>query len=225
MASWTLSQLMTRVRERADMVNSKFISDDELKRYISASYAELYDLVVGAYEDHYLSDPVSFTISSGANTYDLDANFYKLVGVDYSLNGEWVEIRPFNFNERNRKSYNVRYDNYHPSIRYRLTGSKLRFVPTDEAAGTYRYWYIPLASTLTADADTIDGFNGWEEYVVIDAAIKCLTKEESDVTVLMVEKNAMKERILSASHNRDSGDTQRVTDVRRSYDDHLFYNR
>lgn len=63
-----------------------------------------------------------------------------------------------------------------------------------------------------------DDFNGWSEYVVIDAAIKCLIKEESDVTVLLAEKAAIKKRIEDMAANRDSGEPECVTDVNRGWD-------
>lgn len=65
-------------------------------------------------------------------------------------------------------------------------------------------------SVLQVDGDD---FNGWSEYVIIDAAIKCLIKEESDVQVLMMEKKQVLDRIENMAANRDAGDPERVTDV------------
>ena len=42
----TLADIKLRSREMADMVNSQFVSDDELKRYINASIQELYDVLI-----------------------------------------------------------------------------------------------------------------------------------------------------------------------------------
>jgi uncharacterized protein YdcH (DUF465 family) len=55
---------------------------------------------------------------------------------------------------------------------------------------------------------------GYEEYVVVDAAIKCLQKEESDVQMLMVQKQQLKERIENAASNRDQGEPTAITDSR-----------
>ena len=76
---------------------------------------------------------------------------------------------------------------------------------------------ITPATNLAGGIVQIDGetYNGWEEYVTIDAAIKCLQKEESDVSMLMAQKQAIKNRIHNMAANRDAGDPESVTDVYR----------
>ena len=216
MALWTLAQLREKVRERADMVHSEFVSDTELNGYISQSYAKFYDLITSAFRDDYVNDPVSFTISSG-NTYTFaeDEDFYKLVGVDFYLNGKWVEIRSFNFNQRNVSATALYGRNaYHSTLRYKLMGSRqLIFIPTDQATGTYRYWGIPKAAPLTADTDEIDGYNGWEEFIVWDSAIKCLIKEESDISDHKEERAKIENDILVTAKSRDTGESEKITDV------------
>lgn len=61
--------------------------------------------------------------------------------------------------------------------------------------------------------NVIDGLSGWDEYVVIDAAIKARVKEESDPSVLLQQKGAFIDRIEAAAENRDAGQPQQVTDV------------
>jgi hypothetical protein len=58
-----------------------------------------------------------------------------------------------------------------------------------------------------------DFYTGWDEYIIVDSAIKMLVKEEQDVTGLMVQKNMLKERMITKSQNRDAGEPQTVTDV------------
>ncbi len=67
--------------------------------------------------------------------------------------------------------------------------------------------------TVVSGGDQIDGVNGWEEYIVVDAAIKALQKEESDVSVLMAQKAALTRRIEGAAANRDAGSPLSVTDA------------
>lgn len=216
MATVTLADLKTRCRERADMVDSDFIEDSELLSYINASYAELYDILVSKFEDYYTLDPVGFTISSG-NTYNLPADFYKLRGVDLSLNGRWIPVPKFNFQDRNRTNRTAYKQ------RYRIIGNKLHISPTDNANGTYQLWYIPAYTLLSLDSDELDGVNGWEEYVVIDVAIKMLAKEESSTTQLEREKDAMLRRITNMAENRDIDQPETVTDVDRPDVDDIFW--
>lgn len=83
---------------------------------------------------------------------------------------------------------------------------------------------VTLSSTATAtqpvvilyfwtDSATMDGISGWEEYVIVDAAIKAATKEESDTSELRIQKQSMKERIEALSHGRDAGQAHHVSDA------------
>jgi hypothetical protein len=59
-----------------------------------------------------------------------------------------------------------------------------------------------------------DDLNQWQDYIVVDAAIKCLQKEESDVSVLAATKMALINRINNAASNRDAGTPETVSAVR-----------
>lgn len=216
----TLADLRTRCRERADMENSNFISPTELLSYINMSYAELYDLLVSRFEDYYLLD-TELTIASGASTVSLPTDFYKLRGVDYQINSnEWIAVPKFNFNNRNIRTSNVsRLTSGQFTYAYRITGDDLRITPSDSANGTYRLWYIPIFTPLASESDTVNGVNGWEEYIIIDTAIKMLAKEESSTTHLEREKVAMLERIENMAQNRDVDQPEVISDV-----NNLHYN-
>ena len=57
--------------------------------------------------------------------------------------------------------------------------------------------------------------NGWEEYVVNSAAMDALAKEESDVSVLAAQQQALLQRIQVMAANRDTGECETVADVTR----------
>jgi len=59
----------------------------------------------------------------------------------------------------------------------------------------------------------IDGISGWEEYPVVDAAMKIMGKEESGTEALMIRKNDLKKRIQDIAANRDPGTAARTADV------------
>jgi hypothetical protein len=71
-------------------------------------------------------------------------------------------------------------------------------------------------STLVSDTDTVQGVSGWTEYIIVDAAIKMMQKEESDVSVLMAQKQALLQRIEAMSQNRDAGMPSTVADAQSS---------
>ena len=57
----------------------------------------------------------------------------------------------------------------------------------------------------------------WIDYVVVDVAIKLLQQEESDPSVLMAQKEALKQRIQAMATNRDAGSPGSITDVNVNY--------
>lgn len=230
MATITASDLKLRTRQRADMENSEFVSDSELLFYINNSYAELYDILVSKFEDYYVKNPpYEFSITGSNYTATLPTDFYKLRGLDRSASGgsDWYTIHPFQFEQRNDNRSRFIYRALYPDARYRIYGNQLIIVPNDMASGNYRLWYVPKYTPLVLDSDTVDGVNGWEEYIVIDAAIKCLQKEESDVSTLMAQKQMLMQRIQNMATNRDAGAPERVTDTTLSYvfNDFFYYGR
>ena len=87
---------------------------------------------------------------------------------------------------------------------------------------------LTISNTLTAGftnyvlqvfsyTQTIDCFSGWEEFIVVDCAIKALGKEESDVTVLGLRKDALVKRIEGIAANRDEGSPGKTVDVLGNY--------
>jgi len=207
----TLATLRTRVRERADMVDSDFISDTELLTYINESYAELYDILVATYEDYY-TEETSLSLSDGSGTISLPADFYKLRGLDKDVGGQWTAVYKFNFNDRNARPTGAR----NPQLRetyYRIVRQDLKLAPEATADGSYRLWYIPEFTALVAESDTVDVPAGFDEYIVIDAAIKCLVKEESSTAALDNAKAAMMKRIENMAANRDADQAESISDV------------
>lgn len=223
----TLAELKLQARRRADMERSTFVKDAELIEYINASIAELQDILVQAYDSDYYLESSSFTTVQGTDTYDLPANFYKLRGVDAFLNGsEGYALRPFNFNERLRFSGSGAWSVLlGAAVRYRLQGNKIKFSPVPDSAVPVTVWYVPVAVKLAVDADIWDDLNQYAEYVIVDAAIKMLNKQEQDVSVLGAQKAALVERITAAADNRDVGASDSVSDVYADNDDYYYWRR
>lgn len=213
----TLLSLRTQARERADMEDSDFISDSELNGYINSSIAALYELVVQATGEDYYVVSTEFNTVVGQETYDLPSDFFKAWGMDAKLdNSDWCTLRKFNFRERNRYHDDSFSRRGVTGIRYRIIGSSIYLTPVPDSAVPVRLWYVPAPTKLESDSDTFDGIAGWEEYVVVDAAIKMLNKEESDVTVLLRERDLLQRRIESSAVGR-SQDPETIVDTRSVY--------
>ena len=98
-----------------------------------------------------------------------------------------------------------------------IVGADLLLYPTDRAAGTYEYFSIQPFTPLSTGTDVPFGGTGvpdqyWTELAIVDAAIKCLQKEESDVSVLMAQKQALRQRIISAAAQRNVSEPARILD-------------
>jgi hypothetical protein len=220
----TLADIRLQARQRADMVKSKFVTDSELNAYINNSLAELHDLLITSYNDDYYVESVEFSavlnqldyaLPNGTN-YSAALKFYKLRGVDVrsSDNSQWTNVKRFNFNKRNEDINNFAWNLLgNPYMEYRVVGSNIRFNRKPDSGMQFRLWYHPVAIQLTADTDVFEDINGYIEYVIVDAAIKMMQKEESDVSVLAAQKAAMHQRIVTSAANRDVNEPESVTDI------------
>ena len=208
----TLVQLREMVRERSDQQSSDFITGPELTGYINNSYGELYDILVSRFEDYFVLPPLAFSITTG-NTFPIPATLYKLRGVDVSIDSKWATVYPFNFANRNKFNSTSRSILGRLGLNYRLVGNLLYLLPEDRAAGQYQLWYTPRFTPLVADADILSDVLDFEEYIIVDSAIKCVIKEESDPQALMLLKQGLKKRIEEMASNRDEGMPQKVADI------------
>lgn len=231
----SLAQIRLQAQQRADRVNSNYITTEEWNLNINQSMYELYDLLITCYEDYFLAPPVQFTSDGIRMQYPIPDGysnfitnnvaapaFYKLQGVDLALGtapNAFVTVDKFDFIRRNDYVFpNTASTIYGVfNLRYRLMGQTLYFIPTPSAGQPIRIWYIPRLPALLNDTDTTTvDISGWIEYVIVDAAIKALQKEESDVSVLMMQKQALKARIEETAMNRDAGRADTISNSRSS---------
>lgn len=230
----TLAVLRQQSRERADRVNSEFVTDQELNTYINQSYFELYDILVQKFGNEYFVAPPIIIPTTGTDSIQLPDGvlysnarpFYKLLGIDLQLNSAsgpqqgFITLHKYEFIERNRYVYPQLTTNLLGADvpRYRIVGNEIQFIPVPQSGQNMRLWYVPRMQVLLQDTDIADGVSGWTEYIIVDAAIKMLQKEESDVSVLAAQKMMLEKRIEEAAENRDIGLPETVSDVRRRWD-------
>lgn len=222
----SLGEIRLRAQQEANLQNSNFITMPEWNFYINQSYYELYDLLITTYEDYFVAPRLMFQTDGNqkydlpnGNNYNSAPALYKLYGVDLGLSNSsnaWVTIKKFDFIQRNRYVFPQITSTFLGvfNLRYRVVGNQIMFIPVPSAGQYIGLWYYPRLTTLLADSDVMDGFSGWTEYVILDAAIKALLKEESDASALMARKEAIKLRIEAAANNRDVGQPDTISDTR-----------
>lgn len=234
----TLSQIRLAAKQRADMLDSDFVTQQEWRGYINQAMFELYDLLITVYEDLYVATPIQFvttgsqylySLPNGSNTFSnaltnvdfVPRPFYKLMGVDLNIqntNNGYVTLNKFNFIDRNQFVYPNSSSTIYGvfNMRYRLLGNNtIEFIPTPSNNQAIRVWYIPRLQELLQETDTTDvGVSGWLEYVIVRAAKYALDKEESDTTKLDQQILFLKARIEETAANRDVGQPDKISDTR-----------
>ena len=208
--TFTVAQIADRIRELIDAEQMRALSPDELRRRISSSYARYYAKLVGCG----LGFPTEVTqsITASGDTYALPADHFSTQRVDYFNGTLWIPLWEVDI----RELHNVQYSNFGGySFCYRLAGPSLILYPPPAVGGTYRHIYCPAPVDLTLDTQTLDGVCGWEEAVILDAAIHAVMKWEGETADLRAERQALDERIDAEVQMRSLNKAKRIVINRR----------
>jgi len=212
--------MMTRVRREADQENSTFIADAELREYLNAGIAELHDLLIKAEPEFFMREQ-TLTGDGSSDDFAVPTDYYGTVGIDYqtdSTNELYVGLRRLSGDERNTYGgitgpalgYRFMYNNTNPELPY------VRLQPRPTNGEVYRHTYIISATKYATngddDTDTVYGINGYEEYPILRAVLKCFAKEESAPAVVREQLYDMRQRLEVAAENR-AFQPSSVTDV------------
>ena len=317
----SLAELITRIRQRADMVDTQFVTDEEITSYCNESLGELYDLIVGSAAQEYFmrscniyelppwrrglsaADPSWYRdgfmsrdgkvpdvapgteLEVGDGTYAfLPPDFYKILGVDANVGQDNIpwKLTPYNFNKRdNMAPFNGTWQKG-LTMQYRLAGRMAKmydrqgpttlqppfpastfsifanapgtgedaiiasqqvglfsaqtlyltpFPPAlpNEGRSLITVWYIPLPPrflyqeifddedpeqvVLSPATQFVPGFAHWDEYLTVDVAMRIRDKEESEVQLLLTQKQNITQRILAQAPTRDAQFPETVQDT------------
>ena len=211
-----VSELITRIKQRTnnEYTSGEFVSESELIQLIRTKHEELYGYLV-RYGIHQLEDTQTIT-ANGAATYSLDSDFYSVLGV-YRADGD-------------RRLPLKRHDHYTmpvttstgDAVSYRIMNGAVQFYPVP-TSGTYSVVYIPKAeatdgSAVAATTDSIEGVNGWEEYIVIACSIAVKQKEEMPTEDLKEDLRVILDRIKSEAASLELSESWMVRDVKNGND-------
>jgi hypothetical protein len=213
----SLETLSSRVLQRANLEGaSAFIKAQELTDLINGSIAEWVDEVRGTtWNGSYSRSSQTISTVNGTQTYALAAGFLSLISVDVAISGGVVvSARSYQEEERNafRNLPMLAGWGIAQPIYYQIQGSNISFIPVPSGTFSVTVNYVPTATVLVLPADTIDSINGWEEFIVLDAAIKCVIKagQNDTVAVLTQRLEQQRARIRSLAPRRDQQFAERV---------------
>lgn len=235
MASHSISSLILRVRRMADVVNNtNATTSAEVQQYLWNSLSELRSNVTQfTGQDWWLSVTPSFTTVAGTASYALTAGgtpIFQIKGIDTNVgSASWIPSSPYNFADRGKyaSADSVSYPYWNSSVQYRITSrpnvssgtltvvsTRIQFIPTPTTQYQFRAWYVP-----DIDFSTVTVFSGtpplWDEYMVIDSAIKVLERDEQDTQQLMNRRKRIEETVLRQASDRDFGFPESIQDTSR----------
>ncbi len=226
MASVTLAHLRARAREAADAVGSDFVTDtaDSLDAWINEGGQKLHEMLIKAYGADFLEKSATITTSGGAVTlHNLPDDFFILYGFDFPIGGVTFSLLKYQRAERNLYK-NTLQGYWRQRPRYKLSGSRVQFIPAPAGGITVTCWYAPVFTLLVNPSDTCAFYNGWERYVVTYAAIRIGMKEETDVRDLRLELSKMEQELEEIAVRRDADQPCEATDLEAvENDDPLLY--
>jgi len=221
MATRTLLQLRTRAKQRANLENSDFIAPEEWNDYLNYSISELRDIIISKVGDDYFATFEAYSLVSGSDSYPLPVTFYKALWIELLCDdGKYRKLNRYEISEQNYSSpVSLTYTR---DLSYRIIGDDLFFNPIEAVGGrNVRLWYVPLSQELSDDTDTLVGFNGWDEYVVLRAAIMALEKQEQDTSAISLRLEQLRIRVETMSENRDQSQPMRIQDNSRHNQEYL----
>lgn len=222
--TFTYGALETAAKQRSEMENAGFVNDAEWLDYAQDAYSELYDLCLEAWgSDLFRKLGTATTVAGGTDPLEMPSDFYRVLGVDVEIAGEWRMLSPLRWEERLDWNYETGEPKYYrllaqPSDTGGATLDAAQLWPTADDAYDVRVHYVPLAPTLADDSVNHHCFNGWDEYIVTGMVLRALEKEESDTAACEKRLARLAQRIQRAVPARVTDKAPKVIDRRRQRD-------
>lgn len=220
--SATLQTLLDRVAANCDVVISAtgFGNQAQVIQWLNDGLQEIHYLLANSGEDYFDVTPQLITLVTGTSQYALNADFYKVAGVDLLIGGASYDVPRIMAGERNlyTRSGVAASDSV---FGYRILGNNIHLIPAS-GTGQMRVNYVPTFAKLAALADVVHQSvpEGWEAYAIATASAKQLAKEESDPSVMLAEAGKVWQQIKSFFEPRDRVEPMRIVDTHGRFTRH-----
>lgn len=211
MALVTLRTLRRRARSRADMLlygdvdggtepdySDSFIPNAELNEHINVYAKEYYNLITQADGESYFTSEYEATISQANPNIALPSDFFKLQAVLYVASGTY-EVKLRRASQEEFRSRNIQIPTSNIKLIYTPLLKKL----------------VDTVSNANLEQDTINGYNGLEEYIVLRAAMFLMSKEEDEkIADISSELEMVTARLEQLKEDRDMNQADSIQDTR-----------
>lgn len=195
-----LSVMRTAVLAEAD--SAGVVDSSVVDSILNEELAALHDLLTESFEDYSITSG-DVTVLANTDAIALPATFFKVRSVEDTANSAEPLLR---FNWENRKRVGRKS--------YTIFGGNLVIRPTEAVGRTYKVWYVPVFTALTADSDVFTAPNNWHQLAILNSAARVKGLQELSASDLTDRAEKVRKRIESAAKHRDAGEPAKVRDVR-----------
>jgi len=219
---YTMAELETQARRRADMENSTFVSSSEVFDAINKSAEKLLEKIASLSEDLLIKKSTITTVA-GTAEYELAADVLKLHKVALRVNDADVPLNrratDFVDSVQTQTWGNAFVPSYRPRIATGTGGAlvwKLDFNPVPSGVYTVPYEYIWGWTAIASSGSKVE--LPFPEYIVLDVAIALLQKEKSSTSELIQEREILEKRIEQWLEPKDHHRAPHILDTRDAED-------
>lgn len=212
----TREQVRDNVRRTTDTRGTNALvrhPNTDLNEYINRGYAALYrKLTVVVPDQRFLASQAITTVAS-TTTYALAADFDHLISVDMLADGRLSWLTSYERQERPGLANPALGGTGIPTT-YRLLGSNIELLPTPSTEYTVTLWYVPSATSFTADANTFDTIVRLDDYVISYASLQVAVRDKNWALVAEC-RTAMGEldpELEAIARSRDKNSPSRIVD-------------
>jgi hypothetical protein len=155
-----------------------------VRRAINQSCAEFREVVSESGHPYYLRSTTG-TLTVGATApyhfgllslAALTPSHLRIYGFDIKVGQDWRTLTAVHFQDRNDEQPTLNVTGT-PRQWFEFDRTNVAYSPASQSAYPYLVWDLPVHEDLDADDDTFDGLNGWEEWVIFNAAAKLLLRD------------------------------------------------
>jgi hypothetical protein len=216
----TLAQIRASVQTDGQYENSSDLTPTVLNNYINRAIVRGREIITKSWRDWFTVAGTPFTVVAGTQSYALPADFEHLRQVEISTDGgsRWYPLHPVDLADAHRhQSPTAR------RYRYRLQGgtTALALHPTPgNSTDQIRVWYVPYATELVNDSDTLT-INVDAEYDLYIAIALRRCRKREDLEADEAEVADCIRRLADMADDRDAGEPFYLSD-RRSHDEDCY---
>jgi hypothetical protein len=221
MATKTLSVLRDRIRFLGSYENSTKFTNALVNDEINAALAELYELLDDVHGGYFDTDTTTPTVTNQAYV-DLPATFWRLRGVDILIGGKYRALEQIGIEQRNDFQTSTGQPVAYRTIAGGARG-RLALYPTPSGVNTLRIVYTPTYTPLSADGDSFEYYNSYEDYVICGTLLRLDQREERPLGERQNELARIRDRIVKGASRRRAAEPQYLSPKTDDADDFYLY--